>query len=60
MLKLNNSLMTDLKSHGMQFNEIDYAAFRQQLTAAGFYTEWHKKFGDESWALLEKYTGKLA
>jgi tripartite ATP-independent transporter DctP family solute receptor len=60
VLKLNNSLMSDLKSHGMQFNEIDYAAFRQQLTAAGFYAEWHKKFGDESWALLEKYTGKLA
>src|SRR5450830_2098730 len=32
---LNDSLMSDLKSHGMQFNEIDYAAFRQQLTAAG-------------------------
>jgi TRAP-type transport system periplasmic protein len=60
VLKLNNSLLADLKSHGMQFNEIDYVAFRQQLTTAGFYAEWHKKFGDEPWALLEQYTGKLA
>ena len=32
---------------------------RAKLRAAGFYDEWHKKFGDQAWALLEKYTGKL-
>jgi len=58
--KLNDSLVGDLKSHGMKFNDVDNAAFRDKLRAAGFYADWHKKFGDDAWALLEKYTGKLA
>ena len=29
------------------------------LKEAGFYTEWKKRFGDEAWALLEKYAGPL-
>jgi len=57
--KLNDGLMAELKSKGMQFNTTDAELFRTKLRAAGFYAEWHKKFGDEAWALLEKYTGKL-
>lgn len=57
---LNDSLVAEMKAKGLQFNEIDNAAFRAKLRSAGFYAEWHKKFGDEAWALLEKYTGKLA
>jgi len=57
--KLNEGLMADLKGKGMQFNTTDAELFRAKLRAAGFYAEWHKKFGDEAWALLEKYTGKL-
>jgi hypothetical protein len=30
------------------------------LQKAGFYDQWRKKYGDESWALLEKYTQKFA
>jgi len=48
-----------LKSKGMAFNTTDAEVFRAKLRAAGFYAEWHKKFGDEAWAVLEKYTGKL-
>jgi hypothetical protein len=51
--------VTELKGKGMQFNNTDAELFRAKLRAAGFYAEWHKKFGDEPWALLEKYTGKL-
>jgi tripartite ATP-independent transporter DctP family solute receptor len=57
---LNNSLKADLQGKGLQFNEIDQGPFRDKLRAAGFYADWHKKFGDESWALLEQYVGKLA
>ena len=57
--KLNDGLIADLKAKGMQFNTTDAELFRAKLRAAGFYAEWHKKFGDEPWALLEKYTGKL-
>ena len=57
---LNDSLVADMKTKGLQFNTVDADAFRAKLRSAGFYAEWHKKFGDEAWALLEKYTGKLA
>ncbi len=58
--KLNDNLQADLKAKGMILNTTDAELFRAKLRAAGFYAEWHKKFGDEPWALLEKYTGKLA
>ncbi len=57
--QLNDNLQADLKSKGMIFNGTDAELFRTKLRAAGFYAEWHKKFGDEPWAILEKYTGKL-
>ncbi len=57
--KLNDGLLADLKAKGMAFNTTDAELFRAKLRAAGFYAEWHKKFGDEAWAVLEKYTGKL-
>jgi tripartite ATP-independent transporter DctP family solute receptor len=58
--KLNDSLVGSLKTHGMKFNDVDNAAFRDKLRSAGFYADWHKRFGEQEWALLEKYTGKLA
>ena len=57
--KLNDGLLADLKAKGMAFNTTDAEVFRAKLRAAGFYAEWHKKFGEEAWAVLEKYTGKL-
>lgn len=58
--ELNKSLAVEMRTKGLQFNDPDPQAFREKLRAAGFYDEWKKKFGDEAWALLEKYTGKLA
>ena len=60
VLKLNNGLQADLKAKGMLINDAPADPFRDKLRAAGFYSDWHKKFGDEPWALLEKYTGKLS
>ena len=34
-------------------------SFRDKLRTAGFYQEWRGKVGNEAWALLEKYVGKL-
>ena len=57
--KLSEGLVADLKAKGMVFNNTEADLFRAKLRAAGFYAEWHKKFGEEAWNVLEKYTGKL-
>jgi tripartite ATP-independent transporter DctP family solute receptor len=58
--KLNANLQQDLTAKGLVFNRPDPAPFRDKLRAAGFYTEWKGKYGDEAWSLLEKSVGKLA
>jgi TRAP-type C4-dicarboxylate transport system substrate-binding protein len=60
MAKLNISVEKELRDKGLQFNEVDPALFRAKLQKAGFFTEWKGKYGDEAWAILEKYTGKIA
>ncbi len=57
---LNSTLEAKLKGQGMQFNKVDTKPFRELLQKSGYYVEWQKKFGPEAWALLEKYSGKLA
>ncbi len=57
---LNAGLQKDLTDKGMIFNTTTPESFRAQLTKAGFYKEWQGKYGNEAWALLEKYSGKLA
>ncbi|OLL29201.1 ABC transporter substrate-binding protein [Burkholderia sp. SRS-W-2-2016] len=57
---LNSTLATQLQTRGMVFNKPEIEPFRTTLQKAGFYDQWRKKYGDESWALLEKYTQKLA
>ena len=57
--KLNNSLQSKLTRQGLTFNDPKTGPFRQKLVNSGFYTEWQKKFGDQLWSALEKYTGKL-
>ena len=57
---MNAGLQKDLTDKGMVFNTTTPETFRAQLTKAGFYKEWQGKYGNEAWALLEKYSGKLA
>ena len=57
--KLNSSLRSELAAKGLTFNDPKLDAFRATLVKSGFYTEWRQKYGEEAWALLEKYTGKL-
>jgi TRAP-type transport system periplasmic protein len=53
------TVRSKLESVGMVFNTADSTAFRDVLNKSGFYAEWKSKFGDNAWALLEKYSGKL-
>ena len=57
--ELNATLQKSLAAKGLVFNQPDPAPFRDKLRAAGFYSEWRSKYGDEAWGLLEKSTGKL-
>jgi tripartite ATP-independent transporter DctP family solute receptor len=56
---LNVSMQKDLSDKGMIFNQAKSDTFRDKLRKAGFYREWKAKYGDEAWALLEKFSGKL-
>ena len=58
--RLNQDAQAQLTKLGVAFNSPDPAPFRDLLKSAGFYTEWKGKYGDEVWAKLEKYSGKLA
>jgi len=57
---LNGSLQKTLATNGMAINDANKDSLRDKLRSAGFYTEWKAKFGDAAWAILERYTGKLA
>ena len=52
LAKLNTSLEKELAERGMQISNVDGAGFRAKLQSAGFYKEWHQKFGNEAWRLL--------
>jgi tripartite ATP-independent transporter DctP family solute receptor len=56
---LNATLQKELTDKGMVFNQANAESFRDRLRKAGFYSEWKGKYGDEAWALLESYSGKL-
>ena len=57
---LNAGLQDKLAGSGLKFNTVDAALFRNQLASAGFYKDWHAKYGDEAWGLLEAAVGSLA
>jgi tripartite ATP-independent transporter DctP family solute receptor len=58
--KLNESVKSQIEAKGVVFNDTQPDSFRDQLRKVGFYTEWRSKLGDEPWALLERYVGKIA
>ena len=57
--KLNAGLQSQLAAKGLVFNTVDATPFRDKLRSAGFYAEWHKKYGDAAWKLLESSVGSL-
>jgi TRAP-type transport system periplasmic protein len=57
---LNDSVQGDLVAKGLVFNTPPSQPFRDKLTSSGFYEQWRTKFGNQTWELLEHYTGKLS
>lgn len=57
---LQGSIRDTLKEKGLELVDTDPQAFREKLRSANYYGDWHEKFGDAAWAILEKYSGKLA
>jgi tripartite ATP-independent transporter DctP family solute receptor len=57
---MNAQLRKSLEEKGMSFNTADPASFRDKLRGSNYYANWRKEFGDDAWALLEKFSGKLA
>lgn len=60
LAKLQSSIRDTLKEKGLDLVESAPEPFRQRLQSANYYAEWHEKFGDAAWTILEKYAGKLA
>jgi len=56
---LSDSLRKDLTAKGMEFIDVDRAAFRAALAKTTFYKDWKEKYGDAAWSLLEANVGKL-
>ena len=56
---LSKSLRDQLSGKGLQFVEVDKTVFRDALGKTSFYKDWHQKFGDKGWTLLEQAVGKL-
>ena len=60
LAKLQGTIRETLKQQGLELVESPPEPFRERLQSANYYADWHEKFGDAAWAILEKYSGKLA
>jgi TRAP-type transport system periplasmic protein len=60
LVAFNKDVRDKLQAKGIIFNTPDPAPFHDALGKAGYYERWRKTFGEEGWALLEQYAGKLA
>ena len=60
LAKLQGTIRDTLKQQGLELVESPPEPFREQLRRANYYGDWHDKFGDTAWSILEKYAGKLA
>ncbi|MCO5066634.1 MAG: TRAP transporter substrate-binding protein [Rhizobiaceae bacterium] len=59
LVKVSSTVVEDLKTKGIEFNEADTAAFKRKLKEVGYYDEWRKELGADAIGLLEKYSGPL-
>ena len=57
--KANVDLQKSLESKNLQFNKVDGAPFQAALKSANFYKQAKSQFGDEAWAMLQKYAGDI-
>jgi TRAP-type C4-dicarboxylate transport system substrate-binding protein len=59
IMKEEETLQGTLAKQGMVFNTPQPQPFRETLRKAGYYATWKTKYGNEAWALLEKFSGPL-
>jgi tripartite ATP-independent transporter DctP family solute receptor len=59
LVKSTADLAKTLEGKGLAFNAPDLPAFRKALGQTDFYKKARAKFGDEAWALLQKYAGDI-
>jgi len=59
IVKANADLQKLLEGKGLTFNTTDANAFQAALAKTSFYKDAKAKFGDEAWALLQKYAGNI-
>lgn len=55
----SKTLTKKFEGDGLKFNYPSQDSFKNKLKETGFYVDWKKKIGDETWSLLEKYTGPI-
>jgi TRAP-type transport system periplasmic protein len=58
-VKANAEDQKILESKGLTFNTTQAEAFQTALAKTSFYKDAKAKFGDEGWALLQKYAGNI-
>ena len=59
IVKANVDYQKTLESKGLIFNTTSAEAFQAVLAKTSFYKDAKAKFGDEAWALLQKYAGNI-
>ena len=60
LAKASDQTRSALQAKGLAFNDVETAAFRDKLRAAGFYKEWRGKYGEEAWRVLEDSVGQIS
>ena len=55
----NAEYRKNLESKGLVFNTTKAEEFQAALAKTSFYKDAKAKFGDEAWALLQKYAGNI-
>jgi TRAP-type transport system periplasmic protein len=59
IVKANADYQKLLESKGLAFNATQADVFQAALAKTSFYKDAKAKFGDEAWALLQKYAGNI-
>ena len=59
IVRANVDLQKGLEGKGLQFNNVEPAAFQALLKTNGFYKSARDRYGPEAWGLLQKYAGDL-
>ena len=60
IVQANADLQKSLEGKGLTFNKTDAELLQATLAKTSFYKDAKTKFGDEAWALLQRYAGNIS